>query len=107
MAGGFEPFGVAPRACRRWSLPSSCAVKLRRAGEEKITEVYMNKLKEIRLAREMTQAEVASKANVPQRTYQNYELGVREPGIYAAIRIADALGCDVKDIWGDINASRR
>ncbi len=39
----------------------------------------------------LTQVQVAKKANVTERAYQNYEAG-RMPKSDVAIRIADALG---------------
>lgn len=39
----------------------------------------------------LTQVEVAKKANITERAYQNYEAG-RKPKVDVAIRIADVLG---------------
>lgn len=39
----------------------------------------------------LTQVEVAKKANITERAYQNYEAG-RKPKTDVAIRIADVLG---------------
>ncbi len=50
---------------------------------------------ELRAAREQsgkTQAQVAKKSNISEKTYQSYEYDKREPGVRTAIRIADALG---------------
>ncbi len=55
----------------------------------------------------MTQAEVASKANVNVRAYQDYEYGRRFPGIGTAISIADALGVkDLRLLWGGNPAAK-
>ena len=49
----------------------------------------------------MTQEQVAQAARVPVRVYQGYEYGEREPGARAIVRIANALDCDVKDLYPD------
>ena len=50
----------------------------------------------------LTQVEVAEKANITERAYQNYEAG-RKPKSDVAIRIADALRVksyrDLKDLF--------
>lgn len=50
----------------------------------------------------LTQVEVAEKANITERAYQNYEAG-RKPKSDVAIRIADALRVksyrDFKDLF--------
>lgn len=57
---------------------------------------------QLRTAREQagkTQAQVAKEVRIPERAYQNYEYDVREPKVRTAIKIADALNVDVKDIF--------
>lgn len=49
------------------------------------------KLIEARNKTGLTQVEVAEKANITERAYQNYEAG-RKPRSDVAIRIADVLG---------------
>lgn len=56
----------------------------------------------LRAAREAsgkTQAQVAREAGISVRLYQNHEYGKTEPGVRTAIRIAEALGSDVKTLW--------
>lgn len=57
----------------------------------------------LRAAREsfgMTQAQVAQKAAITERAYQNYEYNKREPNVQTALRIAKALGSTVEDLFG-------
>lgn len=54
--------------------------------------VRNTKLIEAREKCGLTQVEVAKKANITERAYQNYEAGERIPRADAAIRIADVLG---------------
>ena len=60
------------------------------------------KLIEARNKTGLTQVEVAEKANITERAYQNYEAG-RKPRSDVAIRIADALRVksyrDFKDLF--------
>lgn len=62
------------------------------------------KLIEQRNKADLTQVEVAAKAGIQERAYQNYELGMRTPKANIAIRIADAIGVksyeDFKEIFG-------
>ena len=46
----------------------------------------------------LKQREVAIRANISTRHYQYIEAGEREPGVGAAISIAEILGIDVEDI---------
>jgi transcriptional regulator with XRE-family HTH domain len=46
----------------------------------------------------LTQTEMAHKAGVPFRSYQNWEAGVREPRILALVSLADALGAMVDEL---------
>lgn len=59
----------------------------------------MNLLKRRRKDLQMTQEEVAKKARIPRRVYQSYELGARTPNVFAAIRIAKVLECNIEDIF--------
>mgnify|MGYP001049804730 FL=1 len=58
---------------------------------------------QVRMKAGLTQVEVAKKAGIQERAYQNYEAG-RKPKSDVAIRIADALGVksyqDFKKLFG-------
>lgn len=61
----------------------------------------MSKLKEWRLSRNMSQSDLAEASGVSVRMIQHYEQGVRDINKAEALtvlRLADALGCDVRDI---------
>ena len=61
----------------------------------------MTNLKKIRQDKGLTQAELAKAADINLRTYQDYEQGsksINQIALTKAIRIADALGVDVKAI---------
>lgn len=51
----------------------------------------MNLLKQRREELQLTQRQVAERAEMSTHTYQSYEMGLRVPNVYAAIRIANAL----------------
>lgn len=53
------------------------------------------KLKKLRLLRELTQKELAIKSGLTDSAIRNYELGYRSPNEKQLIKIAEALDCDV------------
>ena len=56
----------------------------------------------LRAAREesgKTQQQVAKISGITERSYQRIELGVQDPKVSNAIRIADALNSDVKTLF--------
>jgi len=53
------------------------------------------KLKKLRLLRELTQKELAIKSDLTDSAIRNYELGYRSPNKKQLIKIAEALECDV------------
>lgn len=48
----------------------------------------------------LTQVNVAEKANITERAYQNYEAGERIPKADVAIRIARAVKSTVEKLFG-------
>jgi DNA-binding helix-turn-helix protein len=56
-------------------------------------------LKKARKNSGLTQAEVAKKATISYRAYQDYEAEVRVPNVYAAQSIAKALKSTVHMLW--------
>ena len=51
-----------------------------------------------RLAAGLTQSQLAERIGVAAQHVGRWERGERKPKIDALIRIADALGCDVRDL---------
>ena len=67
--------------------------------------VFRERLKEKRLAANLTQAELARQAGVTVRTIQNYELGQRKPSSMVTIqKIADALHTTTEYLLGSTGA---
>lgn len=60
------------------------------------------RLKNAREKAQLTQKEIAQKSNVSERIYQAYEAGKCTPNVHTAIRIADLLGVDVKDLFSSL-----
>ncbi len=58
-----------------------------------------NKLKKFRKEIGLTQAQVAKKAKISTRGYQNYETGERVPNAYTAQLIAQALQTKVEKLF--------
>ena len=62
--------------------------------------VNMN-LKKFRNERKTTQEEITKKLNIQKQTYQNYELGKREPSIEMLIKLADLFHTSVDNLIRD------
>lgn len=61
----------------------------------------MSNLKKIREQKLMTQAELSEKSGVSIRMIQYYEQGakdIKKGNVMAVLSLADALGCDIRDI---------
>lgn len=64
----------------------------------------MNKIRQLREAKGMTQVELAAAVGVNQSTINRYEAGVYIPGLIVALRLVAALDCTMADIVGDKSA---
>ena len=62
--------------------------------------VNMN-LKKFRNEQKTTQEEIAKKLNIQKQTYQNYELGKREPSIDMLIKLANLFHTSVDNLIRD------
>lgn len=56
-------------------------------------------LKKVREEKGFTQVEVADKANIAIRTYQNYEAGERVPNVHIALSLARVLNSPVEELF--------
>ncbi len=63
-----------------------------------LTPMFKDNLRRLREAKGWTQADTARRANVPLRSYQNWEEGVREPRLDALVRLATAFGVDFNEL---------
>lgn len=61
---------------------------------------FGERIKEIRKAKKISQAELAQMSNLSQQSISFIENGVNSPSIYTAQRIADALGIPLTDLTG-------
>jgi transcriptional regulator with XRE-family HTH domain len=59
---------------------------------------FKENLRQFREQAGLTQSEVANRAGIPFRSYQNWETGSREPRLQALPSLADALGVTVNDL---------
>lgn len=59
----------------------------------------MSHIREIRLSRGLTQAQVASLAGISASHYAQIEEGRKRPSVHVAIRIAAVLGAEVDRLW--------
>ena len=63
----------------------------------------MNRIRDLRLERNMTMREVAQKLKIPYTTYVNYEKGLREPNSEMLIKIANFHGVTIDYLLGNVN----
>lgn len=59
----------------------------------------MNKLREAREKKGLSQVEIAKKAQIDVRQYQRYEYGEREPRASLVVRLAKILGITVEELF--------
>lgn len=57
-----------------------------------VNSVFQDRLKKLRLARGLSQAQLAEDLGLPQKTYCNYERNEREPSSNTLIKIAAYFG---------------
>ena len=65
-----------------------------------ISNVFPQRLKEIRIKRGLTQTELGEKVGVKQSTFTNWENGKREPNFEIVIKLADLLEVSVDWLFG-------
>jgi len=61
-------------------------------------EIFGARLRELRLARGMTQAELATRSRSNESFISNLERGRTTPTLGMLLRLADALGCQITDL---------
>ena len=62
-------------------------------------EQLANRLRELRMKRNLTQAELAEKIGVSRKTINTVENGIFIPSTVLALRIARALGTSVETVF--------
>lgn len=58
----------------------------------------MKKLRELRMSKNMSQSVLAMKIGLSKNTICNYERGHRNPKINNLKKMAEVLGCNVKEL---------
>lgn len=66
---------------------------------EKIVTDFGNYIRERRIEKGLTQADMAKILNISQVAYGRYELGKRDPGLNMILKIADALDFSAGDFF--------
>ena len=70
----------------------------------KADSIFRKLLKEIRLNKELTQAEVASRLGELQSYVSKYETGERRLDFVETLFVCDALGVDIEEFVTDFSA---
>ena len=64
-----------------------------------MAERLVNRLRELRVGHDLTQAMLADRIGVSRKTINTVENGVFIPSTLLALKLARALGCDVEAIF--------
>ena len=75
-------------------------LKIKESDLMKTSNVFPQRLKELRLKKGLTQTELGEKVGVKQSTFTNWENGKREPNFETIIKIADLLEVSVDWLFG-------
>jgi len=65
--------------------------------------IFNNRLKELRIERELTQLDMADKMDVNRVTYTNWENGKREPRIDQIVELAGIINTTINYLMGKID----
>ncbi len=68
-------------------------------------QINQDKMRQLRLASQKEQKEVAFEVGISELSYKRYEHGLREPKVSVAMCIAAALNTSVENLWGRDNSS--
>ena len=86
-------------------VETGCLYQKRRTKkQEEIVKQFAQKLREVRLLRGMTQADLAEKAEVAVTYISGLESGDTAPGIDLVDRLANALGTTAADLLPSVSA---
>ncbi|VIQ83156.1 Cro/CI family transcriptional regulator [Streptococcus pneumoniae] len=75
-------------------------LKIKESYLMKTSNVFPQRLKELRLKKGLTQTELGEKVGVKQSTFTNWENGKREPNFETIIKIADLLEVSLDWLFG-------
>ena len=62
--------------------------------------IFSERLKELRLEKDLSQKEVADLVHVNRVTYTNWERGKREPSFENLVKLADLLEVSLDSLFG-------
>lgn len=66
--------------------------------EEMYKRLFKFKINTILFTKGLTQSDIAERTGIPQSLISNYVTGDKIPSFYRLYKIANALGCSVKDL---------
>ena len=67
--------------------------------QRKEGNINVNKIKEFRKNKRISQSDIAKIMEVKQNTVSQWETGERMPGVVQALRLADILGTTVESLY--------
>lgn len=75
-------------------------LEIKESGLMKTSNVFPQRLKELRLKKRLTQIELGEKVGVKQSTFTNWENGKREPNFETLLKLADSLEVSLDWLFG-------
>lgn len=78
----------------------------KKAADQSIKNAFGESLRNIRMMKKLTQAEIAESANLSTTAISNYENGEKCPSLASAKAIAEALHVPLDNLTGDDDRSR-
>ena len=75
-------------------------LEIKESGLMKTSNVFPQRLKELRLKKRLTQIELGEKVGVKQSTFTKWENGKREPNIETLLKLADSLEVSLDWLFG-------
>lgn len=75
-------------------------LKIKESELMKTSNIFPQRLKDLRLKKGLTQTELGKKLGVKQSTFTNWENGKREPNFETLIKLADLLEVSVDWLFG-------
>ena len=89
-------------------MSCNCKICVLLPQKDILQKLFGNHVKEIRLQKGLTQAEVSSRMNKDQQSLQRVESGNVSPSLYYIFELAEALTVDPKELLSfKLNATKK
>ncbi len=69
---------------------------------EQLEKRVSTRIRDLRIARDMTQADLAKKLHTQAPYISDIERGIRSPGVAMVAKLAEALGVEPEEIFSEV-----